>query len=42
MNRIISPLYQAIRDIDEQDVPFGEPTGIRTQNQELKRLLLYH
>jgi hypothetical protein len=37
----ISPIYQAIRDIDKQGIKFGEPTGIRTQDQELKRLLLY-
>ncbi len=41
-NREISPLYQAIRDIDKQDVPFGEPSGIRTHDQEIKSLLLYH
>ena len=37
----ISPIYQPIRDIDKQGIKFGEPGGIRTHDQELKRLLLY-
>ncbi len=41
-NMKISPFYQAILDIERQDVSLGEPAGIRTQDQELKRLLLYH
>ncbi len=41
-NYEISPLYQSIQDGDKQGVTFGDPTRIRTENQELKRLLLYH
>ncbi len=41
-NRDISPLYQPILDIKPKNVPFGEPGGGRTHDQEIKSLLLYH
>ena len=40
-NEQISPLYQAIRDFPNVKSPFGEPAGDRTQDQEIKSLLLY-
>jgi hypothetical protein len=41
-NRMISPVYQSILDCGNDNVKLGEPGGIRTHDQELKRLLLYH
>lgn len=38
----ISPLYQEILDADKKVCTIGEPGGIRTHDQELKRLLLCH
>lgn len=40
-NRQISPIYQAILDTTTNHAPVSEPTGIRTRNPKLKRLLLY-
>lgn len=40
-NRGFSPIYQAIREFEHKDVSLGDPGGIRTRDQELKRLLLY-
>ena len=40
-NRTISPIYQDILDCGNDNVTIGEPGGIRTRDQELKRLLLY-
>lgn len=37
----ISPIYQAIRDFPNDSAPVGDPAGIRTLGQKLKRLLLY-
>lgn len=41
-NREISPFYQSILDFTRGGVHFGEPGGIRTHDQFLKRELLYH
>lgn len=41
-NRTISPVYQEIRNCDNDNVTIGEPRGIRTPNPFLKRELLYH
>lgn len=41
-NTNISPSYQQIRGIAKSYAPYGEPGGIRTPNQFLKRELLYH
>ena len=42
LNHRISPIYQAVLQFDNQAIPLGDPTGARTRNQKLKRLLLYH
>jgi hypothetical protein len=40
-NSGIGALYQSIQAFVDESVHVGEPTGIRTQNQEIKSLLLY-
>jgi site-specific DNA recombinase len=40
-NQEISPLFQYVRQFENNAVGSGEPGGIRTRDQELKRLLLY-
>ena len=40
-NQSISPLYQAILNYCGESIHVGEPRGIRTPNQYLKRVLLY-
>ncbi len=40
-NQGISPIYQSIHQCSNDNITFGEPAGIRTRDQELKRLLLY-
>ena len=39
--RMISPIYQPILNSGNGDVKIGDPTRIRTENQEIKSLLLY-